>query len=70
MTATLSITTINDRIYEGSEFFTVSLSAVNNGGLTIGDADALGSIYDRQEPPVVNFPSSALTIPEANNRWC
>ena len=48
---TISIPILGDTITEGTETFTVNLSAPVNA--TIGDAQAVGTIYDNEGPPAL-----------------
>ena len=49
--ATISVPVLGDTLTEGTETFTVNLSAPVNG--TIGDAQAIGTIYDNEGPPAL-----------------
>lgn len=48
---TISIPILGDAITEGTETFTVNLSSPVNA--TIGDAQAIGTIYDNEGPPAL-----------------
>ena len=48
---TISVPILGDTMTEGTETFTLELSSPTNA--TIGDAQAIGTIYDNEGPPAV-----------------
>src|SRR6266571_2630227 len=55
--ATFDVSTLTDQLQEGPETFTAHIvSAVNaNGAVTVGAADAIGTIVDAYTPPVISI---------------
>src|SRR6266568_3410876 len=55
--ATFDVSTLTDQLQEGPETFTAHIvSAANaNGAVTVGTADAIGTILDAYTPPVISI---------------
>ena len=55
--ATFDVSTLTDQLQEGPETFTAHIvSAANaNGAVTVGTADAIGTIVDAYTPPVISI---------------
>ena len=60
--ATISVPINNDSLYEGDEYFTVSLDSATNANISI--SPGTGTIQDNDAAPTVQFSSSTYSVNE------